>query len=121
MKTVSVVKTGFIQNPRFVGQVIALAVVAGIMFGASPALADDALGGVVTTLIESVTGIIQSIAIGAGILGLSIWAIGKVLRPVFPQVSGMTQNYIPDLLIGVAVVFVASEIVEGIAGALGGS
>jgi len=121
MKAISAVKTGLIQNPRFVARLIVLIVMVGITFGASPVLADDAIGGVVTTLIESITGIIQSVAIGAGILGLSVWAIGKVVRPYFPQVAGTTQNYIPDLLVGVAVVFVASEIVEGLAGALGGS
>ena len=120
MKAAVAVKDKIIQDPRFVAQVIALIVMVGITFGASPVLADDALGGVVTGLIESITGIIQSVAIGAGILGLSVWAIGKVVRPYFPQVASTTQNYIPDLLVGVAVVFVASEIVEGIAGAIGG-
>ena len=51
--------------------------------------------------------------------GLSFWGIGKILRPVFPQVAGLTQNYIPDLLIGIAVVFIASQIVEGLANAIG--
>lgn len=90
---------------------------------AAPALAQGGtgVGEVVTNLVTSITDIIQSVAIAAGILGLSFWGIGKVARPVFPQVAGLTQNYIPDLLIGVAVVFVASQIVEGLANAIGGS
>ena len=87
---------------------------------ASPAWAQDgtglgeAIGGMVTV----VTDIIQSVCIGLGILGLSIWGLGKVTRPIFPQLAGMTQNYISDLFIGLAVVFIASTVVEGVAQAM---
>lgn len=121
MKAMTAVKERFIQEPRFVAQVITGIVVLGLTLGSTPVLAQSGdIGGVVTGLIESITGIIQTVAIGAGILGLSVWAIGKVVRPYFPQVASSTQNYIPDLLVGVAVVFVAGEIVEGIASAIGG-
>lgn len=110
-----------IHDPQFVVRVVVWIALAGIALYAPPVLADaGGIGGVVAGMIEAITGIIQTIAVGAGVLGLSIWAIGKVVRPYFPQVSGMTSNYIPDLLVGVAVVFVASEIVQGIADALGG-
>lgn len=110
-----------IHDPYFVIRVITFITLTGLVFYAPPVLADaGGIGGVVATMIEGITGIIQTIAVGAGVLGLSIWAIGKVVRPYFPQVSGMTSNYIPDLLVGVAVVFVASEIVQGLADALGG-
>ena len=108
-------------NPYFVARVIVWIVLLGVLLGyAAPALADDGIGGVVNNLVESITGIIQDIAIGAGVLGLTIFGIGKLVRPMFPQVAGLTQNYIPDLLVGVAIVFVATEIVEGIAGTIGG-
>ena len=47
-------------------------------------------------LVESITEIIQGVAVGAGILGLSIWGLGKVTRPVFPQIAQMAGNYISD-------------------------
>jgi type IV secretory pathway VirB2 component (pilin) len=90
---------------------------------AMPAFAQggDGIGGVVNNLVKSITDIIQSVAVGAGILGLTFWGIGKVVRPLFPQVSGLTQNYIPDLLIGIAVVLVASQVVESLVASLGGA
>jgi type IV secretory pathway VirB2 component (pilin) len=90
---------------------------------AMPAFAQggDGIGGVVNSLVKSITDIIQSVAVGAGILGLTFWGIGKVVRPLFPQVSAMTQNYIPDLLIGIAVVLVASQVVESLVSSLGGA
>jgi type IV secretory pathway VirB2 component (pilin) len=105
---------------RWVTVAVTLVLALGL---AAPALAQGGggVGDVVNTMVKSITDIIQSICVGAGILGLSMWAIGKVVRPVFPQVSGLTQNYIPDLLIGIAVVFVASQIVEGLASSLGAS
>ena len=72
-------------------------------------------------IVTAITDIIQSVCVAGGILGLSIWGIGKVVRPVFPQLAGLTQNYIGDLMIGIAVVFVAAQVVEGLAGALGGA
>jgi hypothetical protein len=44
-----------------------------------------------------------------------------VARPVFPQISGLTQNYIPDLMIGIAVVLVATQIVEALVSSMGGA
>lgn len=112
-------------NPRGrVVQVITLLVLVGLVLGlATPALAQSGSGGVGAAfeqIVTAITDIIQSICVAAGILGLSIWGIGKVVRPIFPQLAGLTQNYIGDLMIGIAVVFVASQIVEGLAGALGG-
>ncbi|HID63189.1 MAG TPA: hypothetical protein EYP49_10680 [Anaerolineae bacterium] len=100
-------------------RLLAVAITTILVLGlATPAFAQ--VGEVVTNLVTSITDIIQSVAIAAGVLGLSVWGIGKVARPIFPQVASLTQNYIPDLLIGVAVVFVASQLVEGLANAIGG-
>jgi len=100
-------------------KLLAVAVTTVLVLGlATPAFAQ--VGEVVANLVTSVTDIIQSIAVAAGVLGLSVWGIGKVTRPVFPQIASLTQNYIPDLLVGVAVVFVASQLVEGLANAIGG-
>lgn len=102
--------------------VLTLAVTLVILFSAShPAFADGGVGAALDSVVKAVTDVIQSVAVGAGILGLSIWGIAKVARPMFPQISGMAQNYIPDLLIGLAVIFVATEVVESLAGQLGGS
>jgi hypothetical protein len=86
---------------------------------AVPALAQEGVGAALDSVVTAVVEVIQSVAVGAGILGLSIWGIAKVARPMFPQISGLAQNYIPDLLIGLAVIFVASEVVESLASTLG--
>jgi len=90
---------------------------------AAPALAADGggVGEVVNGMVKSIVDIVQSVAVGAGVLGLTIWGIGKVARPVFPQISGLTQNYIPDLMIGIAVVLVATQIVEALVSSMGGA
>lgn len=100
--------------------VVGLALVLGL---ASPALAQDGTGlaEAISGIVKVVTDIIQSICIGLGILGLSIWGLGKLARPIFPQLAGLTQNYISDLMIGLAVVFIASSIVEGVASAMQGA
>jgi type IV secretory pathway VirB2 component (pilin) len=81
-----------------------------ILIVALPAFAQDGegVGGVVNNLVSSITDIIQSVAVGAGILGLTFWGIGKVVRPMFPH-----------LLIGIAVVLVASQVVESLVSSLG--
>jgi hypothetical protein len=112
------------RDPRRIAQGIALLLMVGLLMGlAAPALTQGGggVGAAFEQIVTAITDIIQSICVAAGILGLSIWGIGKVVRPVFPQLSGLTQNYIGDLMIGIAVVFVASQIVEGLAGALGGA
>ncbi|MCL4299179.1 MAG: hypothetical protein KJ077_25810 [Anaerolineae bacterium] len=92
-----------------------------ILFSAThPAFAQDGVGAALDSVVKAVTDVIQSVAVGAGILGLSIWGIAKVARPMFPQIAGIAQNYIPDLLIGLAVIFVATEVVESLASQLGG-
>ena len=111
-----------IKYPVFVGRVIAITLILGITLGPNvPVFAQGGdIGTVFSGLIESITEIVRTIAIGAGALGLTFWAVGKLVRPYFPSVSQMTSNYIPDLLVGLAVVFVANEIVGGLATALGG-
>ena len=110
-----------IKNPQYLARMISLILCLGLLLGySSPAYAQDAMGDTITSLVESITEIIQGVAVGAGILGLSIWGLGKVTRPVFPQIAQMAGNYISDLLIGVAVIFVAAEIVQGISSAIGG-
>ncbi len=103
-------------------RVITVLTLLGLALGlAEPALAQGGggLSAAITGIVTAITKIIQSVCVAAGVLGLSFWGIGKVARPVFPQISALTQNYIPDLLIGIAVVFVASQVVEGLASAMG--
>ena len=112
-------------NQFFTRSRVATVVVVAIMVlaFAAPALAADGggVGEVVNGMVKSIVDIVQSVAVGAGILGLTIWGIGKVARPVFPQISGLTQNYIPDLMIGIAVVLVATQIVEALVSSMGGA
>jgi hypothetical protein len=109
------------KNPLFMLRVgILFAFVVMMLYG-QPAYAQGGpLGDVVNNLVEQIVSLVQSVAVGLGIMGLVLWAVAKLARPVFPQISGIAANYIPDLLIGLAVIFVASEIVEAIASALGG-
>ena len=105
-------------------RIITLLLMTGLLLGlATPALAQGgggSIGGALDTIVTAITDIIQTVCVGLGILGLSIWGIGKIARPVFPQISALTANYMGDLMIGIAVVFVASQIVEGLASAMGG-
>jgi hypothetical protein len=108
------------RNTSPVIHLLILLVVGSILFTATPALAQDGVGAALDSVVKAVTDVIQSVAVGAGILGLSIWGISKVARPMFPQIASVAQNYIPDLLIGLAVIFVATEVVESLASTLGG-
>jgi len=100
-------------------RLLALIVIFGGLAGASPALAAEGPGAAFGEIVTSITGLIQDISLVVGVLGLVIWGFGKVARPLFPEISGMTQQYIPNLLIGLVVVFAAAEIVEMIGGAVG--
>jgi hypothetical protein len=107
------------RNASPVVHLLVLLVVGSVLLTASPAFAQDGVGAALDSVVKAVTDVIQSVAVGAGILGLSIWGISKVARPMFPQIAGIAQNYIPDLLIGLAVIFVATEVVESLASQLG--
>lgn len=109
---------------RIVHLAVVLAMVGLLLAGtAGPALAAQGggggIGGALDSVVTAITDIIQTVCIGLGILGLSIWGIGKIARPIFPQIGQFTQNYMSDLIIGLAVVFIASQVVEGLASALG--
>jgi hypothetical protein len=106
---------------RLLTVVVIIAMLAVVV--AAPALADGGNGGVgaaLSGIVKAIVDIIKSLCAGLGVLGLSIWGIGKVARPVFPQLASMTQGYITDLMIGIAVVFVASTVVESLVSTIGG-
>ena len=84
------------------------------------ALAQDEITTAFTEVVETITGIIQGLAVVVGIAGLSIWGLARIARPIFPELSNLTQQYIGSLVIGVIVVFVAATVVEGLASAVGG-
>jgi len=104
--------------------IIRIVFIAGLLGGVTPVLAQGAGGGdigaTINTIIDNVVGIIQSINIGIAILGLAIWALGKVARPVFPQLSQLTANYVSEFVVGIVVIFSVTLIVNGIANAVGG-
>lgn len=106
-------------------RIMTLLLMTSLLLGlAAPAMAQGgggSIGGAIDSIVTAITDIIQTVCVGLGILGLSIWGIGKIARPVFPQISALTANYMGDLMIGIAVVFVASQIVEGLASAMGGA
>lgn len=106
-----------IQFP--VARLLAFAVVAGVMLLAHPALAQGGdLGGPFESIMQSLAELLRNLATTAFLLGLILWAIGKITRPYFPQISQMTSNYIMEAVIGIVVLFAASEIVDWIASAV---
>jgi len=111
-------------NPARVAKIIVGIILVAILIGGiTPALAQGGGGDIGDTLnevINNIVDIIQQITIGIAILGLALWALGKRARPVFPQLSQLTANYISEFIIGIVVIFSVSKIVEGIASAVGG-
>ncbi len=98
-------------------------VAALLVLPAKAALAQDA-GGVTeafTGIVTTITDIIQSLAVVVGILGISFWGFGKLARPIFPEISQMAGQYINQFMIGLVAVYLASNVVEALAGAIGGS
>jgi type IV secretory pathway VirB2 component (pilin) len=118
----------FINNLRVLDPATIRLMTALIMVGlllALPAGTALAQGGdEITTafsgVVETIVGIIQGLAVVVGIAGLSIWGLARIARPIFPELSNLTQQYIGSLVIGVVVVFVAATVVEGLASAVGG-
>lgn len=90
-----------------------------------PAGAALAAGGEITAafsgVVETITGIIQGLAVVVGIAGLSLWGMAKIARPVFPELSNLTNQYISSLVVGVIFVFVAATVVQALADAVGGA
>lgn len=91
---------------------------------ASHALAAGGAGGVAdafANVVVTITDIIQQLAIVVGILGLTFWGLGKIARPVFPEISQLTSQYINGFLIGMVIIFLATNVVEALADAIKGS
>ncbi len=112
------------RTTKVATRIVTLILVIGIIgLAAAPALANQNspgdFGEAIATIVEAITGIIQSVAIGLGVLGLSIWGLAKLARPIFPEISQQVQGYIPGLMIGLVVIFLATEIVEGLSSAIG--
>ncbi|MCP4359369.1 MAG: hypothetical protein GY796_15250 [Chloroflexi bacterium] len=85
---------------------------------AGNALAQDEITTAFSNVVTTITGIIQGLAVVIGILGLSIWGLAKIARPVFPELSNLTNQYIGGLVVGVVVVFLAATVVEALASAI---
>ena len=105
---------------RLVTALIVIGLVAVV--SASPALAQggDEISAAFSGIVVTITGIIQSLTVVVGILGVTLWGFAKVARPIFPELSQLTGQYIGQFVIGVVAVFVAATVVESIAGAIGG-
>ena len=105
-------------------RVMTLLVVVGLLLvlPAAPALAQggDGISSALGQIVESITNIIQGLTVVVGILGLTLWGFAKVARPIFPELSQLTNQYVGQFVLGVVVVFVAATIVEEIASAVGG-
>jgi hypothetical protein len=71
------------RNASPVVHLLVLLVIGSVLLTASPAFAQDGVGAALDSVVKAVTDVIQSVAVGAGILGLSIWGISKVARSPF--------------------------------------
>jgi type IV secretory pathway VirB2 component (pilin) len=100
-------------------RLMTLLVMCGLLFTAAPALAQSGVGGKFEEIINKIVETVQNLTLVIGLMGLVLWGFGKVARPIVPQISQLTQQYFMQFIIGIVVVFSASEIVEMIAGAVG--
>ena len=89
-----------------------------LVLPAGNALAQDEITTAFSNVVTTITGIIQGLAVVIGILGLSIWGLAKIARPVFPELSNLTNQYIGGLVVRVDVVFLAATVVEALASAV---
>jgi hypothetical protein len=105
-------------------RVVTMLLMIGILLvapaGSALAQGGDEITTAFSEVVITITGIIQGLAVVVGIAGLSIWGLARIARPVFPEMSQLTNQYIGSLVIGVVVVFLAATVVEGLAGAVGG-
>jgi type IV secretory pathway VirB2 component (pilin) len=101
--------------------VILLALLA--VLPATPALAQggDEVAAAFTNIVTVITGIIQSLAVVVGVLGLSFWGFARIARPIFPELMNTTNQYINQFVIGLVAVYVAASVVEALAAAIGGA
>ena len=103
-------------------KLITLLVMIGLLLvvPATPAFAQDGISSALGDIVTSITDIIQGLTVVVGILGLTLWGFAKVARPIFPELSQLTGQYVGQFVLGVVVVFVAATVVEEIASAVGG-
>lgn len=103
---------------------VTLLVMVGLL-AVLPAGSALAGGGEITAafsgVVETIIGIIQGLAVVVGIAGLSLWGLAKIARPIFPELSNLTNQYISGLVVGVIFVFVAATVVQALADAVGGA
>ncbi len=105
---------------RLVTMLIMIGILLVLPAGAALAQGGDEITTAFSSVVETITGIIQGLAVVVGIAGLSIWGLAKIARPIFPELSNLTNQYIGGLVVGVIVVFVAATVVEGLASAVQG-
>lgn len=105
---------------RLVTMLVLVGVLLVVPAGTALAQGGDEITTAFSGVVETIVGIIQGLAVVVGIAGLSIWGLARIARPIFPELSNLTNQYIGSLVIGVVIVFVAATVVEGLAGAVGG-
>ena len=105
---------------RLITMLIVVGVLLVVPAGVALAQGGDEITTAFSGVVETIVGIIQGLAVVVGIAGLSIWGLAKIARPIFPELSNLTNQYIGGLVVGVVVVFVAATVVEGLAAAVGG-
>jgi|GEM_PF-6404179 len=105
---------------RLVTMLIMLGILLVVPAGSALAQGGDQITTAFAGVVETITGIIQGLAVVVGIAGLSVWGLARIARPIFPELSQLTNQYIGSLVIGVIIVFVAATVVEGLASAVGG-
>ncbi len=100
---------------------VLVAVLAVVPAGDALAQGGDEVTAAFQGILETVINIIQGLTVVVGILGLTLWGFGKVARPVFPEISNFTSQYIQGFVIGIVIVYVAATVVEALASSVSGS
>lgn len=118
--TIRDLKAGHLMTIRLVTLLVMVSLLAVLPAGAALAAGGD-ITAAFSGVVETITGIIQGLAVVVGIAGLSLWGMAKIARPIFPELSNLTNQYISSLVVGVIFVFVAATVVQALADAVGGA
>jgi len=77
-------------------RLVTLLVVIGILLvvpaGTALAQGGDEITTAFAGVVETITGIIQGLAVVVGIAGLSIWGLARIARPIFPELGQLTNR-----------------------------
>ncbi len=78
-------------------------------------MAADEIVILITNLAVAMTGFIHTLTLVVGVLGLTIWGLAKIARPIAPDLAGSTGGYISSLVFDGLVVMAGSTVLRVVA------